>query len=144
MKLFRLALLALILLPATTQAQCKGFAKKSGRPALAEYSENIQLNSTIVRPGDEAEIMLTFYANTSNRIVVVGHEQLGDISFKIYDMDHNLLFESDSSNTALTFDFKVVSTRQLILEIVIPDDNSNNANDIYTEGCVIILTGKKE
>lgn len=145
MKLRNILFYAAVMLLAVAgdaNAQCKSYAKRQCRPALAPYLHNGQVNNAVLVPGDKAELLLTFFAGQEYRLMVCGMPVLGKVSFRILDSDRNMIYESKKNPNQNYFDFKVASTQQLIVEINVPDDKSPNG--IVPEGCVSVLIGFKK
>lgn len=139
-----LALTALLFFGLSNEAdaQCKSYAKRQCRPALAPYVHNGQVNNAVLVPGDKAELLLTFFAGQEYRLMVCGMPVLGAVSFRILDSDRNMIYESKKNPSQNYFDFKVASTQQLIVEINVPEAKSPNG--IVPEGCVSVLIGFKK
>jgi len=140
MKNFSILLLLILLIPFGTNAQCRSFTKKKCIPEISPYIHNGQMNSAVLFPGDSADIMLTFYSGQEYRLVICSEEQLGDVSYKVSNIDKKLLYDSKSSEKK-SFDFKVASTQQLIVSVAVPE--SENTHDLDFQGCVAILVGFK-
>lgn len=138
-KLVFAALTTCLLLPAITSAQCNSYTKRKCKPSLDPYS-SVQISSTLLRPGDVAEVMLTFYSGQTYRLLVCSQDQLGEVGFKLYDTDKALIYESEANSEPKTFDFKVESTQQLILEVDIPM-TAEAVNGVADEGCISVLIG---
>ena len=130
-----------ILLGAITvsNAQCKGFAKKKCTPQLKPYANTGKMNSAILRPGDKAELMMTFNSNIEYRLMICSMESIA-VEFKVMDSDKNVFFDSKKDKKNY-FDFNVASTQQLFVEIDCIDVET--LTGITPEGCVAILTGSK-
>jgi hypothetical protein len=142
MKLFSFILFLALLVPSISNAQgCRSFTKKTCRPALENYIHNGQMNTAVLYPGDKADMMLTFYSGQKYRLLVCSQEQLGDVTFRILDVDRNEVYNSEAKNSNI-FDFKVASTQQLIVEITVP--KGNNTHDMDFQGCISILVGFTE
>jgi hypothetical protein len=99
------------------------------------------MNSAVLFPGDKADIMLTFYSGQKYRLLVCSEEQLGNVSFRVMDVDRNEIYNSKDSESD-SFDFKVASTQQLIVEVNVPE--SETTHDMDYQGCVAILVGFSE
>lgn len=138
MKFLNIFILALLLVPFGANAQCKSFTKKQCRPSVDPYIHNGQMNSAVLYPDDKADIMLTFYSGQEYRLVVCSEEQLGDVTFKVTDIDKKVIYDSEGKDSNV-FDFKVTSTRQLIVTVVVPE--SENTHDLDYNGCVSVLVG---
>lgn len=133
----------MIALPLTVHSQCRSFTKKKCLPQLEEYIQNDNFNSAVLVPGDEAELLLTFYADKEYRLLVCSHPILGDLEFEVLDADENLIYSNEDKDDKSIFDFKVASTQQLIVRIMVPESESMN-NSLVHEGCVSIMVGSKE
>ena len=72
-----------------SHAQCKGFAKKSCIPDLKPYSNSGKMNATTMRPGDKAELMVTFNSDVEYRLMVCGMDNI-KVKFKVMDTDKNV------------------------------------------------------
>lgn len=143
-KIVSLLLFTLFFMPAMNEvnAQCKSYAKRQCRPVLSPYVHDGKVNNAVLVPGDKAELLLTFYSGINYRMMVCAMPVLGEVSYKILDSDRNVIFESKKNPDKKYFDFKVGSTQQLIVEIIIPEAKSKQ--DIVPEGCVAVLIGTKK
>jgi hypothetical protein len=94
-------------------------------------------------PGESAEIPLSFFENTSYRIIICNQEVIGKISFKIMDLSKNVLFDNSEIDFVTKWDFKSKSNQSLILSIEIPEDKDNHSNLVQT-GCVSVIVGFKK
>ncbi|MCC6600577.1 MAG: hypothetical protein IT223_07860 [Crocinitomicaceae bacterium] len=142
MKLLQYIIPVMLLIPVTSDAQCRPFTKNKVLPLLSGYVQNDNFNSAVLVPGDEAELLLTFYSGKEYRLAVVAHPILGDVDFEVRDTNDQLVYTNkDKTDNKTTFDFKMSSTQQLIVRINVPDQK----NAVITpEGCVTVMTGYKE
>jgi hypothetical protein len=140
MKLVRFIIPLLLLLPGLADAQCRAFTKNKCLPLLDGYVQNDNYNSAVLVPGDEAELLLTFYSGKEYRIVVGSHPILGDVEFEIVDTNDEMIYNSKTSDNKSLFDFKMSNTQQLIVKVRVPKQDSA----IQHEGCVTVLVGSKE
>jgi hypothetical protein len=131
-------------MPLMSSAQCRSFTKKRCLPQLEGYIQNDNFNSAVLIPGDEAELLLTFYAGKEYRLLVCGHPVLGDLQFEVLDTDEDLIYSNNGKDgdAGSMFDFKVSSTQQLIVRIRVPDVESPTT--LLHEGCVSVMVGSKE
>ncbi len=132
----------LVSIPVIGFAQCKGFTKKNCIPKLEPFTYNGQLNSAVLNEGDVAELLLTFYGGQDYRIVVCSQKILGNIEFKLLDTEHNLIFYNKEHDFVPFWDFSATSTQQLIVEVIVPEQESRSS--MVQSGCVSILIGFKE
>lgn len=143
MKFLKVILPLLLILPLMSSAQCRSFTKKKCLPQLEGYIQNDNFNSAVLIPGDEAELLLTFYAGKEYRLLVCGHPVLGDLEFEVLDTDDEMIYSNTGkSGEDNMFDFKVSSTQQLIVRIRVPDTESPST--LIHEGCVSVMIGSKE
>jgi hypothetical protein len=123
--------------------QCRAFTKNRVLPLMSGYVQNDNYNSAQLVPGDEAELLLTFYGNKEYRLVVGVHPILGEVDYEVLDTNNQLIYSSKDSKSEnkYIFDFKTSSTQQLIVRIRVPDQQSAVTSH---EGCVTVMTGYKE
>ena len=120
-------------------SQCKGFTKKTCMPKLNPYIYNGQLNSALLNEGDIAELMLTFFGNQDYRLVICSQEELGQVEFSLLDKDRNVIFSNKDHDYIDHWDFSSNTTQQLIVEVSIPESNTDGSTIL--SGCVSILVG---
>jgi hypothetical protein len=140
MKIFRILLPLVLLIPVMTDAQCRAFTKNQCLPLLEGYVQNDNYNSAMLVPGDDAELLMTFYGGKEYRLVVCAHPILGSVDFEITDTSGESIFKGNTASTS-TFDFKMANTQQLIVKLKVPDQNSTVSAH---EGCVSVMAGSKE
>ncbi|MEY3398746.1 MAG: hypothetical protein RL220_1340 [Bacteroidota bacterium] len=135
--------LMLLAAPLMSDAQCRAFTKNTCLPMLEDYIQNDNYNSAVLIPGDQAEILLTFYANKQYRLIVCGHPRLGELDFEVLDANQEMIYTSrnSTSENKNVFDFKMQTTQQLIVRVRVPE---NDTAAIKPEGCVSIMVGYKE
>jgi len=143
MKLVKILLPLIMLVPLTSWSQCRSFTKKKCLPMLEGYIQNDNFNSAVLIPGDEAELLLTFYAGKEYRLLVCGHPVLGELEYEVLDTDEETIYSNAKSDNADNiFDFKVATTQQLIVRIRVPE--GENPSALVHEGCVSVMIGSKE
>ena len=123
-------------------SQCKSFTKNTCRPMLEDYIPNENFNSTMLVPGDEAELKLTFYGGQEYRLLVCSHPVLGELNFTVLDKKKNELYSRTDPEENNYFDFRLESTQQFRVMVNVPV--KENPNDLIHEGCVSIMVGYKE
>jgi len=111
---------------------------------LDGYVQNDNYNSAVLIPGDEAELLLTFYANKEYRMVVCAHPRLGNVDFEVLDSNQELIYASADakSEDKNIFDFKMSTTQQLFVRIRVSEPEQPSA--IIPEGCVSVMVGFKD
>ena len=121
-----------------SQAQCRNFTKKNCLPALDGYVQNDNYNSAVLIPGDEAELELTFLADTDYRVAVCSHPVLGEVEFDVVDEQNVRIWSNSDGSDHL--DFRMAGAQRLRFRVKVPETDAA----ILHEGCVSILLGSKE
>jgi hypothetical protein len=138
-----LAIFSFVFITLDSQAQCKRFTEKNCLPTLDPFTSNGQIYTTTLFEGDSASMNMTFYSLLDYRLMVCSHGILGDdVHFKVKDGDGEVVYNSKDA-TKNYWDFRVNSTQDLHIEVVIPD-NADNVTDIPNSGCVSVVLGFKE
>jgi hypothetical protein len=140
MKLITILLPLFLLMPLLSDAQCRAFTKNQCLPQLDGYVQNDNYNSAMLIPGDDAELLLTFYGGKEYRLVVCAHPILGSVDYEITDTNGDSIYKGNTGE-GNSFDFKMVNTQQLIVKLHVPDQKSSVSTH---EGCVSVLVGSKE
>lgn len=88
--------------------------------------------------GDEiAEFHITFFGGTTYRIAAAAGTEEGNVIFRVYDKQRNLLFTNADYNNSPYWDFKFTSTVDCLIEIQL--DNTN-----IQSGFMYMLVGFKQ
>lgn len=140
MKLLNIILPLVLLMPIASDAQCRAFTKNQCLPLLEGYVQNDNYNSAMLVPGDEAELLMTFYGGKEYRLVVCAHPILGSVDYEITDTSGESIYKGNSAANS-SFDFKMTNTQQLIVKLAVPLQNSTVSSH---EGCVSVMAGSKE
>ena len=104
---------------------------------LSPFIHNGQMNSTMLKPGETADLQMTFYSGQDYRIVVCGEPTLTGTSFKVLDKKRKVVYDSKDKGSN-TWDFNVPSTQPLVINIDLPATNT------VASGCVAVLVGFKQ
>lgn len=140
MRLIKYILPILFLMPLASEAQCRAFTKNRCLPLLEGYVQNDNYNSAMLVPGDEAELLLTFYGGKEYRMVLCAHPILGRVDFEVTDTNGDSVYKGNSEEGQV-FEFKMANTQQLIVKIMVPKQQSSVSSH---EGCVSVMLGSKE
>jgi len=132
--------LVIMLMPLASDAQCRAFTKNRCLPLLDGYVQNDNYNSAMLVPGDEAELLLTFYGGKEYRLAVCAHPILGRVDYEITDTSGESVFSGNSDSSG-NFDFKMANTQQLIVKLRVPVQQTTVSSH---EGCVSVMIGSKE
>lgn len=140
MRLIQYILPIILLMPLASDAQCRAFTKNRCLPLLEGYVQNDNYNSAMLVPGDEAELLLTFYGGKEYRMVLCAHPILGKVDFEVSDTNGDSIYKGNSEEGQV-FEFKMANTQQLIVKIMVPKQQSAVSSH---EGCVSVMLGSKE
>ena len=140
-KIFGIVIIAFlfIALPNMVDAQCKNFAKKICKLELLPYVHDGIYNATVLSEGETAELYKTFYSGQEYRISICGDETLPPIQFQVLDAERNVLYDNKKHQYAKSWDFKLESSKQLIISIQV--QTSDELSDQILSGCVSVLVG---
>lgn len=123
-------------------AQCNTFIKKKCMYKIQPFTNNGQMNTSTVTAGQNSEMNMTFYAGQAYRILVCSEEALGEVSFKVMDMSHKVVFDSKQNDLPDFWDFKVKNTQQFIVHVDVP--TSSSPSTVQPSGCVSVMVGFKK
>lgn len=134
--------LSLILIPLSTNAQCKQFAKNTCKVGLAPYQHDGNYHAAVLLEGEEAELYKTFYSDTDYRIGVCGANSLGNIEFSVLDRNGKVLHNNKYNDYEWKWDFRLEASQQLKIVVKVPV--TDGLAEVPREGCVAIMFGFKE
>ena len=148
MKYF-LTILAIAVLNTFMQAQasvCSNFHRKycqlEGNRGNWQY--NSQSKSGLFNQGMVSKLRCVIYKGMDYRVSVCCETNvLGDkVNYKIYDSRTNeLLFDNSTAEDTQVFEFQSVSTRQLVIEVVVPkgatEKDKHKSSDAACVGLLI-------
>lgn len=104
--------------------------------------QNGQMNTLTLTSGQKTSLNLTFYSGQDYRILVCGEPLLGDLSFRVLDMQKKVVFDSQKNDYPDFWDFKVKNTQQFVVEVQVPESESTSS--VLPTGCVSIMVGFKK
>lgn len=137
-------------LPALSQSQaCTNFHKKyctfEGSKSES-WQYNAQSKSGLFNQGMVSKLRCVIYKGMDYRISVCCETLLGEkVAYKIYDGRTNeLLFDNKTAEDTQQFEFQSVSTRQLVIEVMVPQGATEKDKHKSTEAaCVGLLIEHK-
>lgn len=140
-KIFGIIIIAMVIvmLPNLVEAQCKNFAKKICKLELLPYVHDGIYNATVLSEGETAELYKTFYSGQEYRVTICGDENLPPVQFQVLDAERNVLYDNKKHQFAKSWDFKLESSKQLIISIQV--QTSDELSDQILSGCVSVLVG---
>jgi hypothetical protein len=112
----------------------------------AKWQYNAQSKSGLFAQGMVSKLRCVIYKGMDYRISVCCETILGDkLSYKIFDGRTNeLLFDNKEKEDTQSFEFQSVSTRQLVIEVVVPQGATEKEKHKSTDAaCVGLLIEHK-
>lgn len=111
------------------------------------WQYNAQSKSGLFNQGMVSKLRCVIYKGMDYRISVCCEtDKLGDkVNYKIYDSrTQELLFDNAAADNAQSFEFQSVSTRQLVIEVIVPQGATEKDKHKATEAaCVGLLIEHK-
>ena len=110
------------------------------------WQYNAQSKSGLFNQGMVSKLRCVIYKGMDYRISVCCETILGEkVNYKIYDARTNeLLFDNKAAEDTQTFEFQSVSTRQLVIEVVVPTGATEKDKHKSTDAaCVGLLIEHK-
>lgn len=111
-----------------------------------EWMYNAQSKSGLFNQGMTSKIRCVIYKGMDYRISVCCETILGEkVNYKIFDARTNeMLFDNKAAEDTQTFEFQSVSTRQLVIEVVVPQGATEKDKHKSTDAaCVGLLIEHK-
>ena len=105
------------------------------------WQYNAQSKSGLFNQGMVSKLRCVIYKGIDYRISVCCETILGEkVSYKIYDARTNeLLFDNKSAEDTQQFEFQSVSTRQLVIEVMVPQGATEKDKHKSTDAACIGL-----
>jgi hypothetical protein len=120
---------------------CKFTDEKGGK-----WTYNAQSRSGLFNQGMVSKLRCVIYKGMDYRLSVCAETLLGEkVNYKIFDGRTNeLLFDNATADETQIFEFQSVSTRQLVIEVVVPQGATEKEKHKSTEAaCVGLLIEHK-
>jgi hypothetical protein len=108
-----------------------------------KWQYNAQSKSGLFNQGMTSKLRCVIYKGMDYRISVCCETVLGDkVNYKIFDSRTNeMLFDNSAAENVQVFEFQSVSTRQLIIEVIVPqgatEKDKHKATDAACVGLLI-------
>lgn len=150
MRILLTVILAIVTLTGSAQSSvCGNFHKKYCKfqeTKGAKWEYNAQSKSGLFNQGMVSKIRCVIYKGMDYRISVCCETLIGDkVNYKIFDSKTNeLLFDNKAAEDTQIFEFQSVSTRQLVIEVMVPQGATEKDKHKSTDAaCVGLLIEHK-
>lgn len=120
-----------------SKAQCDTVAQVCNEFIVKDFISDGQQYRSLLINDETAEFYTTFYGGSTYRIAACSGLTEGNLIFRIFDAERNLLFDNSSYNNAGYWDFTFNETQECTIEAQL--DNSAAGS-----GCAVVLIGFKE
>ncbi|MCL2072885.1 MAG: hypothetical protein FWH18_03110 [Marinilabiliaceae bacterium] len=117
---------------------CISFAKGIAKPQLAPYIHDGNFTATFIEEGECADLHKTFFKGEKYRLVFAAVDALPkNVRIKILTEQTKVLFDNADHNYVYVWDFELESNEKLIVQVQIPETDS----DVIKGGCIAVLFG---
>jgi len=98
-----------------------------------------QSKSALFKQGQSSEIKIIAYSGEDYYIAVCAHRKFGDIRFRILEDNpgRNVIYDNASDNYSESITFTNDNTRNLIIEVSVPEGEDATSSDRRCVGVVI-------
>lgn len=118
-------------------AQCDTIATICSMHIKDKYISDGQVYRSLLIDDQIAEFHTTFYGNTKYRIAACSGVSDGNLIFRLFDDERNLIFTNADQKNAPYWDFEVKSTVNCIIE-------SQLDPTAAASGCAVLLIGFRQ
>jgi len=134
MKQVILAIVLLLGASSASLAQCEITADVCQKHITDEYLSDGQHYRALLLSDQVAEFNATLYGGTTYRVAACSGTQDGNLRFRVFDKERNLIYKNDEFQNAPHWDFQLESTIDVIIEAEL--DPIAGAS-----GCAVMLMG---
>lgn len=120
----------------SASAQCDSIASICAKNIAKNYISDGQSYRALLIDDQVAEFRATLYGGSTYRMAACSGFTDGNLIFRVFDEERNLLFENSEYSNAPYWDFEIKSTINCTIEAQL---NSTN----LTSGCAVLLMGFK-
>lgn len=125
-----------LLISGALSAQCEITADVCQAHITDEYLSDGQHYRALLLSDQVAEFNATLYGGTTYRLAACSGIQDGNLKFRVFDKERNLIFKNDEFQNAPHWDFKLESTIDVIIEAELDPIAGPS-------GCAVMLMGFK-
>ncbi len=103
------------------------------------YFYSRQSKSALFRKGQSSELKIVAYGGEDYYVAVCAHRKFGNIQFRILEDNdkRNLIYDNASDNYNESISFSNTLTRNLIVEVTVPDEDGKDPSERRCVGVVI-------
>ena len=127
----------LVFLAGNSFSQCDTIAKICSNHIKDGYISDGQSYRSLLLDDQIAEFHTTLFGSTQYRIAGCSGTTDGNLIFRLYDEERNLLYSNEDYKNAPYWDFKIKSTFSAIIEAQLDPTAASS-------GCAVMLIGFKQ
>ena len=116
-------------------AQCQQYAEKC-LPLLEPFRSDGQFHRALLREGETAEFVATFYKGNTYRIASCTCPNNDTLIYKVLDSNYQLIYTNEDYNYEQYWDFKFNATDKYYIQSELVEGAGS--------GCAVVLIGFKE
>ncbi len=118
-------------------AQCDTIASICDKHITEDFISDGQSYRALIHNEEVAEFHTTLFGGSTYRVAACSGLADGNLIFKLYDEERNLLFTNKKHGNSPYWDFQVPSTTNCIIEAKLDPTKASS-------GCAVLLIGFKE
>lgn len=118
-------------------AQCDTIASICNKHITSDFISDGQQYRALLLDEEVAEFRATLYGGSTYRIAACSGMDDGNLLFRLYDGERNLIFDNKDYNNTPYWDFVVTSTIEGIIEAQLDPASAST-------GCAVMLIGFKQ
>ncbi len=115
--------------------ECNEVVKNKCIPSLETFIHNGQFSSIKLAPGESSQTLVSFYSGHTYRIAAFDKTSSANTYFQVKTPSNQLLYSSKDKGP--TWDFKVESSRKLIIDVI-------SDKTLQEESCIGVVVGFKD
>lgn len=98
-----------------------------------------QSKSALFRQGQSSELKIVAYSGEDYYLSVCAHRKFGEVNYRILEDNagRKVIYDNAKDNYAESITFSNVVTRNLIIEVSVPEGDDKSSNDRRCVGIVI-------
>lgn len=131
---FVILVIGVLLYTGTAQAQCDTIISLCDEHINGDFISDGQIYRALLLNDEVAEFHATFYGGTTYRIAACSGFTDGNLVFRLFDSERNLLFTNAEFQNSAYWDFQIKSTLDCIIEAQL--DQSAGGS-----GCAVLSIG---
>ncbi len=139
-RIFVIIVSFLFFIPFTTIAQdCTDYHQYHCLYADYTFFYSKQSKSALFKQGQSSEIKIIAYSGEDYYIAVCAHRKFGDIRFRILEDNpaRKVIYDNAQDNYSESIIFSNDNTRNLIIEVSVPEGESSSSSERRCVGVVI-------